>query len=119
MHCFGVCIHCLDNISCLSDTDEPFADPQPPVFEWESPESVGMEHVLLNLSPSPEAGVGISVQGRLKKNSEFWLNELEPSSFVAGIVTDGYRLPFIRMPDPLHHLNPWRMLFLSALQLMI
>ena len=75
MHRFGVCIHCLDNISCLGDTDEPFADPQ------------------------------ISVQGRLKKNSEFWLNELEPSSFVAGIVTDGYRLPFIRMPDPLHHLN--------------
>lgn len=28
-----------------------------------------------------------SVQGQLKQHEMFWLDELEPSSFVAGIVT--------------------------------
>jgi hypothetical protein len=46
-----------------------------------------------------------SVQGRLKQHERFWLDELEPSSFVAGIVTEGYRLPFLRLPDPLFQLN--------------
>lgn len=95
----ALCIHCLDNISYLGDTDEPFGDPQSHVFEWESPESVGVEHPPLNLSPSLESGVCISIQGCLKKISEFWLNELEPSSFIVGIITDGYQLPFIRMPS--------------------
>ena len=40
-----------------------------------------------------------SVQGRLKQYERFWLDELEPSSFVAGIITEGYRLPFLRLPD--------------------
>ena len=47
----------------------------------------------------------VSVQGRLKQHENFWLNELEPPSFVAGIITEGYRLPFLRLPDPLFQLN--------------
>ena len=39
----------------------------------------------------------ISVQGRLKQHEKFWLNKLEPSSFVAGDVTGGYRLPFFEI----------------------
>ena len=35
-----------------------------------------------------------SVQGRLKHHKDLWLNELEPSSFVAVIIKEGYRLPF-------------------------
>ena len=46
-----------------------------------------------------------SVQGRLKEHEKFWLDELEPSSFVAGIISEGYRLPFLRLPDPLCQLN--------------
>ena len=47
----------------------------------------------------------LSVQGRLRANSNFWLNELEPSSFVKEIVTQGYRIPFIRLPDPVFYRN--------------
>ena len=47
----------------------------------------------------------ISVQGRLKQHEKFWLNELEPSSFVEGIITGGYRLPFLRLPDAVFQLN--------------
>ena len=36
----------------------------------------------------------------MRKNVDFWLNELEPSTFVAEIVSVGYRLPFMRLPDP-------------------
>ena len=46
-----------------------------------------------------------SVQERLKQHESFWLDELEPSSFVAGIITVGYRLPFLRLPDPLFQMN--------------
>ena len=46
-----------------------------------------------------------SVQGRLKWHEKFWLDELEPSSFVAGIISEGYRLPLLRLPDPLCQLN--------------
>ena len=46
-----------------------------------------------------------SVQGRLKEHEKFWLDELEPSSFLAGIISEGYRLPFLRLPDPLCQLN--------------
>ena len=41
----------------------------------------------------------VSVQGRLKEHSQFWIEELKPSSFVRDIVTSGYRLPFLRYPD--------------------
>ena len=41
----------------------------------------------------------VSVQGRLKEHSQFWIEDLKPSSFVRDIVTLGYRLPFLRYPD--------------------
>ena len=47
----------------------------------------------------------ISVQGRLRTHSQFWLEELEPSSFIKEIVTQGYRIPFIRLPDPVCYKN--------------
>ena len=47
----------------------------------------------------------ISVQGRLRAHSKFWLEELEPSSFIKEIVTQGYRIPFIRLPDPVCYRN--------------
>ena len=47
----------------------------------------------------------ISVKGRLRENSAFWLEELEASDFVRGIVTEGYRLPFFATPAPLCHRN--------------
>ena len=40
----------------------------------------------------------VSVQGRLRKCSKFWTNELEASQFVCDIVTSGYRLPFLAFP---------------------
>jgi hypothetical protein len=46
-----------------------------------------------------------SVQGRLKQQKRFWLDEVDPSSFVADIVTEDYRLPFMRLPDLLFQLN--------------
>ena len=47
----------------------------------------------------------ISVQGRLKNHAKFWLDELDPSSFVKEIVSQGYRIPFIRLPDPVCYRN--------------
>ena len=53
------------------------------------------------LEPSAEFESGkaegrVSVQGRLRSHSQFWLDNLDPSSFVREIVTQGYRIPFIR-----------------------
>ena len=42
----------------------------------------------------------VSVQGRLKKCTKFWEDELEAPEFVLGIIRSGYRLPFIRLPPP-------------------
>ena len=39
-----------------------------------------------------------SVQGRLRKSSKFWTDELEASPFVIDIITSGYRLPFLALP---------------------
>ena len=47
----------------------------------------------------------VSVQEWLKQHKKFRLNELEPSSFVAGIITECYRLPFLRLPDAVFLLN--------------
>lgn len=59
-----------------------------------------------NAEFEPENAAGqISVQGRLRTHSKFWLEELEPSSFVNEIVTHGYRIPFIRLPDPFFYRN--------------
>ena len=40
-----------------------------------------------------------TVQGRLREHSDFWLRELECSKFVRDIVTEGYRMPFIQIPE--------------------
>jgi hypothetical protein len=42
----------------------------------------------------------ISVQGRLHGHADFWLNELEASAFVRDIITQGYRIPFLKVPWP-------------------
>ena len=46
----------------------------------------------------------MSVQERLKTHSKFWLEELAPSSFKE-IVTKGYCIPFIHLPDPVCYRN--------------
>ena len=50
------------------------------------------------LEPSADFELGkaegrVSVQGRLRSHSQFWLDNLNPSSFVRDIVTQGYRIP--------------------------
>ena len=49
----------------------------------------------------------VSVQGRLRvcEHSRFWLEELEASSFVRDIVSNGYRIPFVRLPWPVYKSN--------------
>ena len=47
----------------------------------------------------------VSVQGRLRFHSQFWLDNVDPSSFVRDIVTQGYRIPFICLPDPVFYKN--------------
>ena len=42
-----------------------------------------------------------NVQGNVRKHSDFWLKQLEPSSFVRNIVLHGYRLPFLSLPAPI------------------
>ena len=45
------------------------------------------------------------VQGNVKKHSEFWVTQLNPSSFIRDIVLYGYRLPFLSYPDPVVRRN--------------
>ena len=53
--------------------------------------------------PIAEAS-SVTVQGRLKEHSDFWLTELEASNFVRGIVQHGYRSPFYQViPDGCQH----------------
>ena len=47
----------------------------------------------------------MSVQGRLHEHANFWLNELEASTFVKEIVTQGYRIPFLKLPWPVFKCN--------------
>ena len=77
-------------------------DPFQPLesYEWESTEMVSLDHHLSILPVSYP-----SVQGRLSEHWAFWLNELETSSFVQSIITQGYQLPFLRLPDPVCLLN--------------
>lgn len=60
---------------------------------------------LLCTSQSAASPSVASVQGQVNQHENFWHNELEPSSFVVGIITEGYRLPFLRLPDPLFQRN--------------
>ena len=69
-------------------------------YEWESPELVSVDNSSLN-SPLALGQPCLCVQGRLNDHSDFWLTELGPSSFVEGIVTKGYQLPFIKLPEPM------------------
>lgn len=108
------CIYCLD---CdpysfyVSDGLDPCA------FEWSwcfggdnLETDLSCQDPLNPLHASTRSGavnppVVQAVQGWLKQHENFWLNELEPPSFVAGIITEGYCLPFLRLPDPLFQLN--------------
>ena len=47
----------------------------------------------------------ISVQDRLHEHANFWLNELEASAFVKEIVTQGYRIPFLKVAWPVFKCN--------------
>ena len=50
----------------------------------------------------------LSVRGRLRKHSQFWIEELKPSSFVNAIVISGYWLlvaPFLRHPNAIVKAN--------------
>ena len=40
------------------------------------------------------------VKGRLREHSKFWRSELQAPQFVLDIVTEGYRLPFVKYPQP-------------------
>ena len=55
-------------------------------------------HVFLLLIVITESSF-LSVQGSLRERSKFWKEELEASQFVLGIVTNGYLLPFIALPQ--------------------
>ena len=60
---------------------------------------------LLDNGQDAQSFGGASVQGMLKAHSEFWITELDPSSFVKDIVLHGYRLPLLTVPDPIFRLN--------------
>ena len=47
----------------------------------------------------------VAVQRRLFEHSRFWIEELEVSEFVRGIILHGYRLPFRAFPPPLFSKN--------------
>ena len=101
----SACIRCLDYELNLGDVDLS-AEPIPEAcllfdrFEWENSQPSSLPNDKLEIAkPYPP------VQGRLKERSAFWLNELESSSFVQSIVTEGYQLPFIRLPDPVCLVN--------------
>ena len=51
------------------------------------------EHVAIPIEP-------VSVCGNLRQNATFWRDTLQVSDFILGIVTEGYRLPFIKLPRP-------------------
>ena len=55
-------------------------------------------HVFLLLIVITESSF-LYVQGSLRERSKFWKEELEASQFVLDIVTNGYLLPFIALPQ--------------------
>ena len=105
------CMHtCLESESLLNGFDmclEPSAEHYLSIngFEWESPELASLENAPLSNIQSPYPETCVPVQGHLKQHSDFWLKELKPSSFVEGIITKGYQLPFVRLPDPVCMFN--------------
>ena len=67
-------------------------------FELEFKQGV---YVVDTGNSSQEGRCYPSLQGRLRKHSQFWLQELQPSKVVADIVTEGYRLPLFSRPPPI------------------
>ena len=94
------CAICVAGVVvCVDSRDAPigFSDP--------ALEAIELVDVCL-LEPIPQKkGETVSVQGRLRKHSSFWLNDLDASSFVRGIILHGYRLPFVVLPWPVFKLN--------------
>ena len=41
----------------------------------------------------------VSVKGRLRSRVEYWRGVLGASEFVCGIISEGYRLPFVYLPE--------------------
>ena len=93
MACVAGAVVCVDN----SDVSVGFSDP---VLE-------AIELVAVHLlEPIPqEKGETVSVQGRLRKHTNFWLNDLDASSFVRGIIPHGYHLPLVVLPWPVFKFN--------------
>ena len=67
-------------------------------FELEFKQGV---YVVDTGTSSQEGRCYPSMQGRLRKHSQFWLQELQSSKVVADIVTEGYRLPLFSRPPPI------------------
>ena len=67
-----------------------------------NPELIAIELVNMRILETipRENRKTVSVQGRLHKHANFWLNDLDVSSFVRDIVLHGYRLPFTVLPWP-------------------
>ena len=82
---------------CKRDYGEPLAD----VPDLSEPDDIGQ----CSVGPVAPAVSVVQVQGRLREHAVFWLSELEGTAFIAAIVTEGYLLPFMRMPDPVCQLN--------------
>ena len=99
-HCLEYDPYPFDGDNCL----EPHAIHWARCLDWETaiPNRTDCDQLL---DPICSASNPVTVQGHLKKHENFWLNKLEPSSFVSSIITDDYRLPFLRLPDPLVQLN--------------
>ena len=73
-----------------------------------------------SMAAAADGSTIVTVQGRLKEYSTFWLSNLEASKFVKQIVQFGYRIPFLALPAPIFRLTtslPCRMknLFLQQL----
>ena len=47
----------------------------------------------------------VSVKGRVKAHSIFWLSQLDCPDFVRNIISQGYCLPFSQLPEPIQLRN--------------
>ena len=83
---------------CISDCAVHLSFPTIPYYEFEdvSPQS---------MATAADGSTIVSVQGRLKEHSTFWLTNLEASEFVKEIVQFGYRIPFLALPAPIFRFN--------------
>ena len=59
------------------------------LFKCLTPEYASLEGVRV-----PNCKMQVSVRGGLRKHSQFWIEELIPSSFVHDNVISEYRFPF-------------------------